>query len=78
MLLPAFPEGVFPISGGNVCSPEHSKLCFLQHASASAAKNACPCRGRNLAPKSQIVGEGIMAARPQTDWFHKLETNKYE
>jgi len=55
---PLSPKALFPTGGENVCSPEHSKLCFLQHASASAAKNACPCRGRNLAPKSQIVRMG--------------------
>ena len=71
-------KAFFPTGGENVCSPEHSKLCFLQHASASAAKNACPCRGRNLAPKSQIVREGHNGGKAADGKVSHFNDSKYE
>ena len=59
-------------------SPQHSKLCFLQHASASAAKNACPCRGRNLAPKSQIAREGHNGGKTADGEFSPFNDSKHE
>ena len=75
---PLSPKALFPTGGENVCSPEHSKLCFLQHASASAAKNACPCRGRDLAPKSQIVGMGHNGGTATDGQVSPFNNSKHE
>ena len=56
---------------GLLCSPEHSKVCFLLHETPFAAQNSLLCRGLWLSSEVGLPIQTFQSAEPQhwcTSW----------